>query len=163
MAFRMFIHGLESSNRGTKSVFFRERYPDMLIPNFSGPLEERMDKLRGLLEGKENLRIVGSSFGGLMAALFAMEDEPRVERLVLLAPAINLVAFTPGRGRTLRLPVWIYHGRNDEVIPIDDVRRTARGTFSNLRFHEVEDDHSLHRTFQTMDWDGLLGDIVPAS
>ncbi len=157
MAIRMFIHGLESGNRGTKSVFFRERYPDMLIPHFSGPLEERMNKLRGLLEGKENLRIVGSSFGGLMAALFAMENEPRVERLVLLAPAINLVAFTPSSGHTLRLPVWIYHGRNDEVISIDDVRRTARGTFSNLRFHEVEDDHSLHRTFQTMDWDALLG------
>lgn len=158
MALRMFIHGLESSNQGTKSVFFRRRYPDMLIPNFSGPLEDRMHKLSGLLEGKENLRLVGSSFGGLMAALYAMEHEPHVERLILLAPAVNLVAFTPYRGRTLSLPVWIYHGRNDEVIPIDDVRSTARDAFSNLYFHEVEDDHSLHRTFKTMNWDALLGD-----
>ena len=157
MAFRLFIHGLDSSNQGTKSVFFRERYPDMLIPNFSGPLEERMSKLRGLIEGKEDLLLVGSSFGGLMATLFAMEQESRVERLVLLAPAINLMPFTPHPGRTLELPVWIYHGRNDEVIPMEDVRRRARDTFSNLRFHEVEDDHSLHRTFHTMDWDALLG------
>ena len=27
MSFRMFIHGLDSSNKGTKSVFFREKYP----------------------------------------------------------------------------------------------------------------------------------------
>jgi len=163
MAIRMFIHGLESSNQGTKSVFFRERYPDMLIPNFSGPLEERMDKLRGLLEGKENLLLVGSSFGGLMATLFAMEQEARVERLILLAPAVNLVTFTPSRARILGLPVRIYHGRNDEVIPIDDVRRTAREVFSDLRFHEVEDDHSLHRTFRTMDWNALLGEAPPAA
>ena len=28
---RVFIHGLESSSRGTKGVFFRDRYPDMII------------------------------------------------------------------------------------------------------------------------------------
>ncbi len=163
MAFCMFIHGLESSNQGTKSVFFRERYPDMHIPNFPGSLEERMEKLYRLLEGKEDLRLVGSSFGGLMAALFAAENEPRMDRLVLLAPAINLMAFTPHRGRRLSVPVWIYHGRNDEVIPIDHVRRAARDAFSNLHFHEVEDDHSLHGTFKTMDWDALLGDTRPSA
>jgi pimeloyl-ACP methyl ester carboxylesterase len=156
MTLRVFLHGLESSNQGTKSVFFRKQYPDMLIPNFSGPLEERMGKLEGILDGKENLLLVGSSFGGLMATLFGMEHGSRVERLVLLAPAINLMAFTPHHGRTLDLPVWIYHGLNDEVIPIEDVRRRARAIFSNLRFHEVEDDHSLHRTFHTMDWHALL-------
>jgi pimeloyl-ACP methyl ester carboxylesterase len=154
----MFIHGLESSNQGTKSVFFRERYPDMVIPNFPGSLEERMEKLNGLLQGKGNLRLVGSSFGGLMAALFAMENESRVDRLILLAPAINLVAFTPCQDRSLSVPVWIFHGLRDEVIPIDAVRRTAEAAFTDLRFHEVDDDHSLHRTFPTMNWDSLLGD-----
>lgn len=157
MTFRVFIHGLESSNQGTKSVFFRERYPDMLIPNFSGPLEDRMSKLNRLLDGKDDLRIVGSSFGGLMAALFAMDNEPRVERLILLAPAVNLVAFTLQRGRTISVPVWVFHGRNDEVIPIDDVTRAAAEAFTNLSFNEMDDDHSLHRTFKTLDWKALLG------
>ncbi len=157
MTFRVFIHGLESSNLGTKSVFFKERYPDMLIPDFSGPLEDRMSKLDGLLEGKHGLRMVGSSFGGLMAALFAMANEPRVERLILLAPAVNLVAFTPKSGKTISIPVWVFHGRNDEVIPIDDVRRAATKAFTNLSFNEMDDDHSLHRTFKALDWKALLG------
>lgn len=157
MAFRVFLHGLESSNQGTKSVFFRERYPDMLIPNFSGPLEDRMSELNRHLEGKEDLRIVGSSFGGLMAALFAMENEARVERLILLAPAVNLMAFSLQQGKAISVPVWLFHGRNDEVIPIDDVRRAAAEAFTNLRFNEMDDDHFLHRTFKTLDWQGLLG------
>jgi len=161
MAARMFIHGLESSNQGTKSVFFRQRYPDMRTPNFSGPLEERMDKLDRLLQGETGLRLVGSSFGGLMAALFALENESRVDRLILLAPAINLMAFTPHPDRILSTPVWIFHGREDEVIPLEDVRRMARSLFSTLTFHEMDDDHSLHRTFTTLDWDALLGDDTP--
>ncbi len=161
MAARMFIHGLESSNQGTKSVFFRQRYPDMRIPNFSGPLEERMDKLDRLLQGETGLRLVGSSFGGLMAALYALKNESRVDRLILLAPAINLMAFTPHPDRTLSMPVWIFHGREDEVIPLEDVRRMARSLFSTLAFHEMKDDHSLHRTFTTLDWDALLGDDTP--
>lgn len=129
----------------------------MLIPNFTGPLDERMTRLNGLLEGKDGLRIVGSSFGGLMAALFAIDNEPRVERLILLAPAINLVEFIPRHGRAISVPVWIFHGRDDEVIPIEDVRRVAQEVFTDLRFNEVDDDHSLHRTFSTLGWESLLG------
>ena len=153
---RIFLHGLESSNQGAKSVFFRERYPDMRIPNFSGPLKDRMEKLEQELEGEADLRIVGSSFGGLMATLFALEHEPRVERLVLLAPAINLLREIPHGGNALSIPVWIFHGRDDEVIPIDDVRKEASRLFQDLRFHELDDDHSLHRRFTSLDWDALL-------
>ena len=116
-----------------------------------------MDRLNRFLQGKTDLRLVGSSFGGLMAALFALEHETRVDRLILLAPAINLLAFTPHQPRSLSVPTWIFHGRDDEVIPLEDVRRTARDLFSNLEFHEMDDDHSLHRTFTTLDWDTLLG------
>ncbi|MBW2205163.1 MAG: hypothetical protein JRF52_14135 [Deltaproteobacteria bacterium] len=73
MTHRIFIHGLESSNKGTKAVFFREKYPHMIIPTFTGNLPERMEKLNRILSDKSDIRIVGSSFGGLMAALFAME------------------------------------------------------------------------------------------
>ena len=71
MSVRIFIHGLESSNQGTKSIYFRERYPDMIIPHFTGDLKERLDKLGEILSGKSDIRLVGSSFGGLMASLFA--------------------------------------------------------------------------------------------
>ena len=64
MATRVFIHGLESSSKGTKGVFFRERYPDMIIEDFHGTLEQRMDKLNSLLYKKSSLIMVGSSYGG---------------------------------------------------------------------------------------------------
>jgi pimeloyl-ACP methyl ester carboxylesterase len=100
---------------------------------------------------------VGSSFGGLMATLFAMENEGRVDRLVLLAPAINLLWFTSCPINPLSIPVWIYHGRNDEVIPIGAVEQMADTYFSHCSFHKVDDDHFLHHTFQIIDWDRLLG------
>jgi pimeloyl-ACP methyl ester carboxylesterase len=156
MAVRIFLHGLESSNQGTKAVFFRERYPDMLTPNFTGPLDERIRKLEGILAGQSGIRLVGSSFGGLMAAVYAMQNKPAVERLVLLAPAINLLPSTPYPERKIPVPVWIYHGRNDEVIPLDDVQAVADRIFQRLTFLVVDDDHYLHNTFKTIDWDMLL-------
>jgi predicted esterase len=154
LSFRIFIHGLESGNQGTKSVFFREKYPDMVIPHFTGPLEERMRSLRRVLSQKTGIILVGSSFGGLMATIFAMENEERVERMILLAPAINLVEFAGSK--SIWVPVSIYHGTSDSVIPQNDVERVAKSVFRNLSFHAVEDDHYLHKTFKTIDWDRLL-------
>jgi pimeloyl-ACP methyl ester carboxylesterase len=156
MAFRIFIHGLESSNQGTKAVYFRERFPDMVIPHFVGTLEERMEKLLGILSPESDIVLVGSSFGGLMASIFAMENEEKVNRLVLLAPAINLAEFGAYRARKISVPVWTYHGREDEVIPLDEVERVAKQVFPHLSFHAVRDDHYLHRTFKQIDWDTLL-------
>ena len=156
MPLRMFIHGLESNNQGTKAVYFKKHFPDMLTPNFPGSLDERMADLRTLLSGKRDITLVGSSFGGLMASIFVMENEPRVKRLVLLAPAVNLMEFSPYRNRKIQVPVHIYHGRQDEVIPLEDVQSVARQVFSDLTFHSVDDDHYLHKTFEKIDWDTLL-------
>ena len=156
MSFTIFIHGLESSNEGTKSVYFKQRYPDIIIPNFRGDLQERMEKLRGILFNRSDIRLVGSSFGGLMATIFAMENEPAVDRLILLAPAINLMPYANEEERKISAPVWIYHGTNDEVIPLKDVASVAKKMFSNLSFHTVDDDHFLHKTFQIIKWDRLL-------
>ena len=156
MPLRIFIHGLESNNQGTKAVYFRKHFPDMLTPNFPGSLDERMADLRTLLSGKRDITLVGSSFGGLMASIFVMENEPRVKRLVLLAPAVNLMEFSPYRDREIQVPVHIYHGRQDEVIPLEDVQSVARQVFSDLTFHSVDDDHYLHKTFEKIDWDTLL-------
>jgi len=153
---RIFIHGLESNNQGTKAVYFRKNFPGMLTPNFPGPLDERMAKLQAILSGKSNILMVGSSFGGLMASMFALENEPRVRRLILLAPAINLMEFTPYRERKSLMPVHIYHGRQDEVIPISDVEKAAKQVFSTLTFHAVDDDHYLHKTFERIEWGSLL-------
>lgn len=156
MVTRIFIHGLESSNQGTKSVYFRKRYPDMIIPHFQGALEARMRELDGVLAGKEGIRIVGSSFGGLMAAIFARENAVRIERMVLLAPALNLMAPRLDTRAGISVPVWIYHGSEDEVLPLAEVKSVANEIFLQLSFHVVQDDHYLHKTFKSIDWDFLL-------
>jgi len=157
-AARVFIHGLESTSQGTKGVYFRESYPGMIIEDYTGSLEERMAKLEAILAGKDELILVGSSYGGLMAAIYACRHPERVRRLILLAPAINLDEFIPYTSHTLTIPVHLYHGDQDDVVPPNEVRPVAEAVFSDLRYHLVEDDHSLHNTFPSLPWEELLQD-----
>ena len=153
---RAFIHGLESSSRGTKGAFFSERYPDMIVGDFSGSFSQRMIKLEDLLEGKQLLVLVGSSYGGLMAAVYACLHEERVKKLILLAPALHLEPFDPYLNKRLSMPITIFHGLQDKVVPLTTVRAIAEQLFVNHEFNAVEDDHPLHTTFASLDWDALL-------
>ena len=153
---RVFIHGRDSSSRGTKGSFFREKYPEMLIDDYTGALEERMAKLERGLSGRKDLILVGSSLGGLMATLFACNHAPSVRRLILLAPALRFPQLRAYDSTPLQLPVTLYHGKDDVVVPPEPVRQVAGKLFPNLDYHLVEDDHNLHRIFPTLDWDGLL-------
>jgi predicted esterase len=156
-ATRVFIHGLESSGRGAKGVFFRERYPEMIIEDFFGPFAERMEKLEHLLSGRDELILTGSSYGGLMAVVYACLHEERVRKLVLLAPALHLDPLSVYLDRRLQVPAVLYHGVNDEVVPLEAVRLVAGRLFANQVFNAVDDDHSLHRVFPTLPWESLLG------
>jgi pimeloyl-ACP methyl ester carboxylesterase len=153
---RVFIHGLESSSMGTKGVFFRDKYPDMIIEDFVGTFKDRMEKLNKILSGKAPLILVGSSYGGLMAAVYAFNNEKSIKKLILLAPALDIYEFEPYLGRRLLLPAVIYHGRDDDVVPPSSVQDIARKLFANLEYYLVDDDHSLHLTFSLMNWDDLL-------
>ena len=115
-----------------------------------------MMKLEGILAGKKEIKIVGSSFGGLMATIYAMENGPGVATLILLAPAINLLESLNYRQDEITVPTRIYHGKEDEVIPLTAMEKVARRVFKNLSLHAVGDDHFLHETFKTLDWDALL-------
>lgn len=91
-----------------------------------------------------------------MASIFAIENESKVKRLILLAPAINLMEFSPYRDRKITMPVHLVHGRQDDVISLKDVQDVARQVFADLAFHAVDDDHYLHKTFEKIEWDTLL-------
>jgi pimeloyl-ACP methyl ester carboxylesterase len=156
VAYRVFIHGLESSGQGAKGAFFRERYPDMLIEDYEGDFTARMAKLNSLLAGKSELILAGSSYGGLMAAVYAFDHPERVRKMILLAPALMLPEFAPCRGKRLTLPVELYHGRQDDIVPPEAVKEIAAAAYGNLTYHVVDDDHSLHATFTGMPWDILL-------
>jgi pimeloyl-ACP methyl ester carboxylesterase len=153
---RVFIHGLESSSQGTKGIYFRERYPDMIIEDYPGTFEKRMLKLNKVLSDKKDLILVGSSYGGLMASVFTCTNEERVAKLILLAPALNLEEFDPYLNKKSNVPVVVYHGKNDDVVPVAPVQGIARNVFLNITYHVIDDDHSLHSNFPTLDWDMLL-------
>jgi len=152
----VFIHGLESTAQGTKGLFFRQLFPQMIIEDYVGDFATRMRKLESLLSGKNNLILVGSSYGGLMAVRYAMENEDRVKKMILLAPALNLPEFKTVSCKQLTMPVVLYHGTDDDVVDPQIVKQIASKYFSNLEHHLVEDDHPLRNNFPVLDWKKLL-------
>ena len=101
--------------------------------------------------------MIGSSLGGLMAALYTLQNRDRVKKLILLAPALNLPEFTPHLSEKLTLPVYIFHGKADELISLKLIQTIAKEVFTNLTFTVVDDDHRLSETFTSIDWTQLLG------
>jgi pimeloyl-ACP methyl ester carboxylesterase len=155
---RIFLHGLEGSSQGAKATLLRGLYPQLVTPDFEGWLDERMARLTPILAAEPEWMIVGSSFGGLMAALWTCANPHRVQRLVLLAPALHHPDFARLVTRPVAVPTWLYHGTRDEVVPREEVSDLARRAFAHLEEHVVEDDHSLWATCNAIDWRELLGE-----
>ncbi len=153
---KVFLHGLESSSQGTKARYFNKIFQDFLIPDFKGDLNERMEQLHCALTFADNLVIVGSSFGGLMATIYTQENPILVQRLILLAPALNFPEFTAFQDKNISVETLIYHGSDDTVTPIDIVQPIVERIFLDFKYNIVNDDHSLHKTFSDMNWKSLL-------
>ena len=151
----LFLHGLDSSIQGTKAQWFQRHFPRVRLQNYVGDLAERLAQLEAQVAGLERLVLVGSSFGGLMAACFALRSPERCRRLVLLAPALNFVDFHPPAA-PLSVPTLVVTGAHDTVCPPALILPLARASFADLEVQLVDDDHLLHRTFPTLDWPRLL-------
>jgi pimeloyl-ACP methyl ester carboxylesterase len=152
----IFLHGLESSSQSSKAVLLRQLFPGMLTPDFSGSLEQRMAQLYPILSSQRDWLIIGSSFGGLMGALFTCQHPKQVKKLILLAPALSLPEFADHPPEPVSVPTVIIHGRQDQVVQPEPVRRLAEQVFKNLTYQPVDDEHRLHETAQKLDWRALL-------
>ncbi len=150
-----FLHGLDSSGGGTKGRFFAKNFPHVVCPDFTGTLAERLGQLAKLCHSERQLILIGSSFGGLMATCFATHHHTKINRLILLAPALNFEGYTPP-AKKLSTPAYLLVGKYDTVTPADQVVPLAEATFANLECHIAEDDHMLHNTFQLLNWDKLI-------
>jgi len=153
----IYLHGLFGSSSGVKATLLRGLFPHILTLDFSGSLAERMDQLHGLLKDSTGWTVIGSSFGGLMGALFTCQHPLQVEKLILLAPALIWPDFALSPPPPVDVPAVVYQGLNDEHLPPEQVERLARIAFRNLTFHLVEDDHGLYKTVHELDWQELLG------
>ena len=152
----VFIHGLQGDSKGVKATLLRGFFPDLLTPDFTGSLEERMAVLNSILKDSSSWIIVGSSFGGLMAALFTCQNPGQVDKLVLLAPALIWPDFALNPPQPVNVPVVVYQGSRDELIPSNEIQRLSELVFKNLSFHLVDDDHGLYKTVHAVDWKSLL-------
>ena len=65
----IYLHGLESNSQTHKAALVRAIYPDLVVPDFTGSLDERMQQLYPILGSASNWTLIGSSYGGLMATL----------------------------------------------------------------------------------------------
>jgi alpha-beta hydrolase superfamily lysophospholipase len=101
----LYLHGFASGPNSAKGVAFSRRFPDtqrldLRVPSLEHlRLSAMIDKVRAAMTGPTVL--VGSSLGGLTAARVAERDS-RVTRLVLLAPAFQIMA----RWRQQLGPAW---------------------------------------------------------
>lgn len=152
----IFIHGSESNSQTYKATLLRSLFPGMLTPDFTGSLSERMAQLEVILGARTGWTIVGSSLGGLMAALFATQAAGQVRKLVLLAPALTLPEFAEIPPESIDVPTVIIQGTRDELIPLAVSRGIAEKVFTNLTYLVVDDDHRLHKTAEQIDWQTLL-------
>ena len=128
----------------------------MELPDFSGNLSERLAELDTILTGRNNIILVGSSFGGLMATIYAMAHPEAVDRLILMAPALNFAEFSEYPLQRLDILTWMIIGKNDTVTPPAEVVPVADKIFTSLCYYEVDDDHTLAGTFRQFDWKSLL-------
>jgi predicted esterase len=151
----LFLHGLDSSGRGTKGRYFTENFPGIIAPDFSGSLQERLQALETICMDMKQLVMIGSSFGGLMATCFAIAHPERVPKLILLAPALNFPEFSPPAS-PLHNPALLIIGDHDTVTPPNLVLPAARATFKNLEIRSCDDDHLLRTAFLAVDWRKLL-------
>ena len=152
----IFLHGLESNSQTYKATVIRAIYPDLITPDFTGPLEERMNQLYPMLGSATNWTLIGSSYGGLMAALFATQHPAQVRKLILLAPALMLPEFSEHLPEPIDVPTVIIHGRQDEVVPVGINKPLAEKVFRDLEYRLVDDDHRLHQTAKDLDWRSLI-------
>lgn len=152
----IFLHGLEGSSQGVKATLLRQLFPGLLTPDFSGSLEQRMSALDIILGEQSGWTIIGSSFGGLMGAIFTCERPHQVKRLILLAAALPWPDFADQLPAPVSVPVVMFHGTRDQIVPLEFARHVAEQIFSNLAFHAVDDDHGLYKTVHSLDWKKLL-------
>ena len=153
----IYLHGSESNSNSGKARLFREWFPGMLTPDFTGTFEERMSQLYAILSDKTNWTLIGSSYGGLMGTIFTLDHEAQVRKLILLAPALTLDPLASlTNPQAVSVPTTIIHGTLDTVVPLEPVHVIAKKLFTNLTYHIVEDDHRLQKSVNELDWKTIL-------
>jgi alpha-beta hydrolase superfamily lysophospholipase len=161
----IFIHGLESSGNGFKGSYLKSLFPYILNPNFKkykknmsldSLLKDRMTHLNLILKEENSWILIGSSFGGLMATLYAINSPEKTKRLILLAPFLATPLLEVDINLSINIPTIIFHGKNDKIALYTTSRKRATQIFSHLEFNTTEDHHDLNETITTLNWNNIV-------
>lgn len=137
-----FFHGLESGPHGQKYQLLKAQYPELISPDFQGmDLAARIAHAEFVTRDQHGLTLVGSSFGGLLAARFYSLYPERIKSLVLLAPAVHTEEGDRVHGLPPASHIRVLHGRDDEIVPFDKVAAFCQRF--GLPLIEVDDRHRL--------------------
>lgn len=161
----IFIHGLESTGKGFKGHFLKNFFPEILTPDFepykynisiNTLLKKRMLQLYLILNSRDDWIIIGSSFGGLMGAIYALKQPQKVKLLVLLAPYLEGNLINSSKFHPNDVPIIVFHGKNDLIASPEKSKSLSSILFSNLDYNIVDDDHYLHKTVEKINWIQLI-------
>jgi pimeloyl-ACP methyl ester carboxylesterase len=161
----IFIHGLESTGKGFKGQYLKHFFPEILTPDFepyvtnisiNSLLKKRMLQLFMILKNEENWIIIGSSFGGLMGTIYALQHPEKVKLLILLAPFLETSVIEPSKFHPIDVPIVAFHGKNDLIASPEKSKSISSILFSSLDYNIVDDDHYLYSTVQKINWIQLI-------
>ncbi len=165
----IYLHGFASGVTSSKALYLARKFAELNLnlsildlnqDNFSYLTLTRQIQQTGSIisDDRQSVTIIGSSFGGLTAAILG-ETYLQVDRLILLAPAFNFLDYwLPKLGEAM-LEEWqakgfisIYHYGEKQFLPLhyqflEDVRR-----YSVL---------SLTRNIPTLILHGINDEVIP--
>jgi len=114
----VYLHGFASGPSSSKARYFqsflRDRGIDLVVPELDEGCFEQLT-ITGQLNvleqvaGTGPVRLIGSSLGGWVAALYAARH-PEVDRLVLFAPAFGFAELLPGLMGAEKMLLWKREG-----------------------------------------------------
>ena len=155
-----FLHGLDSSPRGTKGRLLASRYPECIMPELPPDPAARLEVVERSV--REPVVLIGTSLGGATALAYSMKHPDMVRGLVLMAPAVTFgergESGSPWGDRPRRayvpagIPAVVIGGRRDTLVPPALLRALRERSPEpwNILVLEVDDDHDLHEHLELM-------------
>ena len=162
-----YLHGFASGPKSAKARFlgdrFREKQLDLQVLDLNDgdfphlTLTRQVKQVRRVLSDRSTT-IIGSSFGGLTAA-WVGQNNPQVDRLVLLAPAFQFMeCWLPTLGASA-LERWkstgmlsVYHFGEQKVLPLH-----YEFVLDCQQYSQTQ----LQRPIETLILHGIFDEVIP--
>ena len=166
-----YLHGFASGPGTVKGQYYRTQFAkhglSLILPDLNDGDFEHLTLTRQLMviqkalgNCPEPVTLLGSSLGGLLAVLTAIQDE-RVQQLVLLAPAFQFFSRWSASAPPDFLLTW-KEAKYTEVFHYG-YRKICRLQYDILTDAAQYDEESLVRSIPTLIFHGTKDDVVPYS